>query len=290
MKYTYSDEEEEEGYSDSTNRRSTRYTGTHTPAETGPTVTQSGRQVRSRQGGTYGESMLSGRQTPAVVDGAHDGTEENTEGDDESVGRRPRRGAAASNSTNGRVAKGGRHIEGYNSVDELSDEEDASEQDYGDDEEDDDHLSVASDDDEKDEASDEEEVEDELDLDDATQEKKKLVVKLTVKTPTPERKNTTRLSHTSDEKLGELAEPATETPTANEATDQAVPGSVSLPSVTDSTAKVNGDMKVAKPIPQSKPETSKLASHSPSLTFRGSPEKPQPSFSPASINVSQNGS
>jgi hypothetical protein len=39
---------------------------------------------------------------------------------------------------NGWGAKGGRHIEGYNNVDEMTsdDEDDASEQDYGDDEED----------------------------------------------------------------------------------------------------------------------------------------------------------
>lgn len=51
MKYTYSDGEED---SDSGSRRSTRNA---TPLETGPTITASGRQVKPRVGGVYGESM-----------------------------------------------------------------------------------------------------------------------------------------------------------------------------------------------------------------------------------------
>jgi hypothetical protein len=124
MKYTFSDEDDE-AYSDATStRRSTRNTGTHTPVEpSGPTITQSGRQVKSRQGGTYGESMLSGQVANA---GAQSDEEEVLSG-------RPRRAAAANNTMSGWKAKGGRHIEGYNDVDEMtSDEEgDASEQDYG---------------------------------------------------------------------------------------------------------------------------------------------------------------
>jgi hypothetical protein len=57
MKYSYSDEEDE-GSDFSGVRRSTRNSGISTPAETGPTVTQSGRQVKSRIGGMYGETML----------------------------------------------------------------------------------------------------------------------------------------------------------------------------------------------------------------------------------------
>lgn len=292
MKYTYSDEEDE-GYSDSTSRRSARNTGTHTPADTGPTVTQSGRQVRARQGGTYGESMLSGTQAPTTDEPAHEGTVENAEEDDESVGRRPRRAAAAvAVAVNGRVAKGGRHIEGYNSVDELSDEEDASEQDYGDDEEEDDHVSVESDVEDNDELSDEEDVEDEMELDEGLQEKKKLVVKLSVKTPTPERKNAVKLSLTPETSFGELPKPDTATTATNGTSDQAVPGSVSLPTTTEPEVKVNGNSEAAKPIsiPQPKPEVPKVTPLSPSLTFRGSPEKPPHAFSPAPINVGQNGS
>jgi hypothetical protein len=86
MKYTYSDEEDE-GYSDATStRRSTRNTGTHTPAEpSGPTVTLSGRQVKSRLGGAYGESLLSG--APAITAGGFDGTSEEPEGEEGTGGK-----------------------------------------------------------------------------------------------------------------------------------------------------------------------------------------------------------
>ena len=180
MKYTYSDEEDE-GYSDATtSRRSARNTGTHTPAE-GPTVTLSGRQVKSRQGGVYGESMLSGTHTPAVTVGGFDGTSEEPE---EGAGGRPRRAAAVNASSKGWRSMGGAHIAGYNSVDEMndSDEDDASEQDYGDDEEEDDAVILESDNDEVD-PSDEDD-----DINDGEDEKQTLVVKLPVKTPTPERK------------------------------------------------------------------------------------------------------
>ena len=201
MKYTYSDEEDE-GYSDTTSRRSTRNTGTHTPAEpAGPTVTLSGRQVRSRQGGAYGESMLSGTHTPAITVGGNDGTSEEHDEDGDIVGRRPRR-AAAVQGQNGYKSGGGQHIEGYNSVDEMDDEDDASEQDYGDDEEDD-HISIESDVEESDDLSnDDDEMEDDL-LDDQSR-KKSLVVKLPVKTPTPEKKAAIKKSPAPEEKSGKL--------------------------------------------------------------------------------------
>lgn len=50
MRYTYSDDE----YGSDSKRNSE----TSTPLETGPTVTASGRQVKARVGGAYGESML----------------------------------------------------------------------------------------------------------------------------------------------------------------------------------------------------------------------------------------
>lgn len=58
MRYTYSDDEDD-GSDALSSRRSTRQSGVSTPAElTGPTVTASGRQVRSRLHGMYGESIL----------------------------------------------------------------------------------------------------------------------------------------------------------------------------------------------------------------------------------------
>lgn len=61
MKYTYSDEED--FLSDGTStRRSARQSGRETPADgQRATVTASGRQVRPRAGGMYGESLLSGQ-------------------------------------------------------------------------------------------------------------------------------------------------------------------------------------------------------------------------------------
>lgn len=56
MKYTFSDEEY--GSDELSSKRSTRNSGFSTPLETGPTVTASGRHVKSRVGGMYGESML----------------------------------------------------------------------------------------------------------------------------------------------------------------------------------------------------------------------------------------
>ena len=57
MKYTFSDEEDASDAPSS--RQSTRRSGFSTPAEhAGPTVTASGRQVKSRLGGMYGETIL----------------------------------------------------------------------------------------------------------------------------------------------------------------------------------------------------------------------------------------
>ncbi|KAK6584584.1 hypothetical protein PZA11_002808 [Diplocarpon coronariae] len=185
MKYTYSDEEDEV-YSDfTTARRSTRHTGTHTPAESsGPTITQSGRQVKSRHGGAYGESMLSG--TGSITVSGFDGVNDEPS-HDESIGGRPPRRAAA---INGQASKTqpGLHIEGYNNVDEMtSDEEgDASEQDYGDDEEE--EIPLESDVDDQDDLSD---LDEDEEIDDG--ERKKLIVKLPIKTPTPEKKTNIKL-------------------------------------------------------------------------------------------------
>lgn len=127
MRYTFSEEEDDEGYSDDTStRRSTRNTGTHTPAD-GPTITQSGRQVKSRQGGAYGESMLSGQVTNGDAATA---TEEMSGEVDEIAGGRPRRAAVTNSAKNGYPKK---NIDNYNDVDDMSSDEegDASEQDYG---------------------------------------------------------------------------------------------------------------------------------------------------------------
>lgn len=62
MKYTYSDDEDIFSDGLPSTRRSTRNTsGVSTPPEpSGPRYTASGRQIRSRAGGLYGETLLSG--------------------------------------------------------------------------------------------------------------------------------------------------------------------------------------------------------------------------------------
>ncbi|KAF8865928.1 hypothetical protein BDZ45DRAFT_701030 [Acephala macrosclerotiorum] len=267
IKYTYSDEDGEDIYSDATTtRRSTRNTGTHTPVEPiGPTITLSGRQVKPRQGGEYGESMLSGAH--ATTAGSYAGTSEEPE-NETGTGGRPRRAAAVNHGTNGySKAKGGRHIEGYNNVDEMTsdDEDDASEQDYGDDEEEDDHVSLASDGDDQDDIS---ENEDE-DMEDV--EPKKLIVKLTVKTPTPERKTMIKLrfspekdKETKSNALFSNASNVDQTRTANGQTSgHAVSTSANVEKASTPVESHAMDMAPKSPRPVKSP-----------LAFRGSPEKP----------------
>lgn len=112
MKYTYSDDEDIFSDDMPSTRRSTRnLSGVSTPGEhAGPVFTASGRQVRARAGGIYGESMLSGqRRDDAVSTGSQNG---------ENEGRRPQR------STRGQAngyATGNRNL-----VDEMDDESDAA--------------------------------------------------------------------------------------------------------------------------------------------------------------------
>jgi len=266
MKYTYSDDEDEV-FSDTTgSRRSTRNTGSHTPAEpVGPTVTLSGRQVRSRVGGLYGESVIAG--THAVADSRGD-VELDEESED--VTSRPRRAGASSRGRD--WASKGKHIEGYNSVDEMDDDEedDASEQDYGDDEEDDDQVSLASDIEEPEEET------DEIEQMDDDEEKKSLIVKLPVKTPTPEQKSTIKLhlspkSKSNSDIVAPRQDLSPYTPT--EVTSEG------------KTILAEADKKM-KPI--SITTKSIQTQLSPTLTFRGSPEKA--STLPPSINVGYGGS
>ncbi|KAL3426946.1 hypothetical protein PVAG01_00455 [Phlyctema vagabunda] len=264
MRYTYSEDEDEgESYSDATtSRRSTRNTGTHTPAEGlgQPTVTLSGRQVKPRQGGEYGESILGGAQTRTATASVSGGNSEEPE-NNELNGTRPKRGAAAA-ASRGWASKG-RHIEGYNSVDEMSDEDedDASEQDYGDDEEEDDNVPIESDVDDVDDLSDEDDEVVEAD------EKKSMIVKLQLKTPTPEKKKSTIKIN-----MNRL----TESPKKERDGSPQPPVKESNDSHTEPTEPI--DMTPQSPVKQALPSP-----WSPSLATRGSPEK-SAAF-PASINV-----
>ncbi|KAI9791972.1 MAG: hypothetical protein M1816_003241 [Peltula sp. TS41687] len=139
LKYTFSEEEDEEQDSDArpatrrTNGRSDKSTPSAEGAE-GPVFTASGRQVKSRIGGVYGESMLSGRgtgntvvfaNTAAAAAVAGGESEKSGEGQQESPsGGRPRRTGLRQPSS-GKGSGGREHIAGYNEVDEMDDEEDA---------------------------------------------------------------------------------------------------------------------------------------------------------------------
>ncbi|PWY70227.1 hypothetical protein BO70DRAFT_322071 [Aspergillus heteromorphus CBS 117.55] len=72
LKYTYSDDEDIFSDDLPSTRRSTRNTsGVDTPPDpTGPRYTASGRQIRSRAGGVYGETLLSGNREDVLSEEA----------------------------------------------------------------------------------------------------------------------------------------------------------------------------------------------------------------------------
>lgn len=156
IRYTYSDDED----AGSDVRRSERQSGISTPAEpSGPTFTASGRQVRSRHGGTYGESVLSGQQNDAEQRSSEN-ADAAVEGHGEPVARgRPSRAAQPPEASRPR---GGKHIEGYNSLDEMDDESEATssgnEWDGGDEDDDADDQADDEDEDEDIDPSDEDDV------------------------------------------------------------------------------------------------------------------------------------
>ncbi|CAD0110179.1 unnamed protein product [Aureobasidium uvarum] len=161
IRYTYSDNEDE---SDATgSRRSARHSGHSTPADSGPVVTASGRQVRPARTGIYGESLLSGQaETPDYAASETSRTS----------GRATRNSTRLSPLNEDRKRKS----RGYNSMDEDSDEDDApssgNEWDGGDDDDDneEDDVDMADGEDE-----------DDMDLDQDA--KRSLIVKLKVRKP-----------------------------------------------------------------------------------------------------------
>ncbi|KAL8683733.1 MAG: hypothetical protein Q9186_000367 [Xanthomendoza sp. 1 TL-2023] len=180
MKYTYS--EEEDGGSDAlSTRRSNRQSGFSTPVEPArPTVTASGRQVKSRYGGAYGETVLSGQRDngrePSI--GGGDGARD--DGDAHTAGMRPGRATRGK-----RKPRGGAHIAANNSTEEPDDESDATnsgqEWDAGDDNEVDDHA----DDEVEDEEMNDNISEDEIALNEGSLQPRSLVVSLRYAKTTP---------------------------------------------------------------------------------------------------------
>ncbi len=131
MKYTFSSDEEDDDSAPVTRRRSSRQSGVSTPSVgSGQAVfTASGRQVKPRVGGVYGEKMHSGQTrgvTPAAsvasfVENGANGA--NGAIQPETSGRTRRSGLRQSMAKH---AAGGEHIAGYNEVDEMDDEEEAA--------------------------------------------------------------------------------------------------------------------------------------------------------------------
>lgn len=123
MKYTFSDDEDETSDANSV-RRSARQSGRDTPAgPAGPTVTASGRHVRSRGLGLYGESLLSGQATGDETPATGDYVRSDASEEPHPAHGRATRAAAKADHTLPRKRK---HIETYNSVDEMDDEDEAS--------------------------------------------------------------------------------------------------------------------------------------------------------------------
>ncbi|KAL8772649.1 MAG: hypothetical protein Q9209_002310 [Squamulea sp. 1 TL-2023] len=178
IKYTYSDEEE--GGSDAlSTRRSNRQSGVSTPAEhTRPTVTASGRQVKSRYGGAYGETIINGQQQNGrALSVGGDGAEEG-----ENLGVAGVRGGRA---TRGRTRLRAKSIlDGDLSTEELDDGSDATdsgqEWDGGDDDADD-----HADDEVEDEEMNDDISEDELAMDGVLHQPRSLVVSLRYANATP---------------------------------------------------------------------------------------------------------
>ena len=124
MRYTYDeaedeDEDDNENFSDATsNRRSARQSGRSTPADVGPQYTASGRQVKPRQGGEYGASLLSGQaETP------DDFGPDYSESKDASDSEQPVRGGArAGRATRGAV-NGGSSLKKRKRINDDDDDE-----------------------------------------------------------------------------------------------------------------------------------------------------------------------
>ncbi|KAJ9196383.1 hypothetical protein DTO164E3_5884 [Paecilomyces variotii] len=125
LKYTYSDDEDifSDGLPPSTRRSTRNASGVSTPGEpAGPTFTASGRQVRTRAGGIYGESMLSGQRRDDDASAAQNSSE---------TGRRTR---------NGWSSRANRYGDSDDEMDEGSDgASSGNEWQGGDDEEEEDH-------------------------------------------------------------------------------------------------------------------------------------------------------
>ncbi|EMC97428.1 hypothetical protein BAUCODRAFT_575349 [Baudoinia panamericana UAMH 10762] len=136
MRYTYDDEDQAFDSDATSTRRSNRPSARGTPlADSGPTYTASGRQIRQPRQGEYGESLLknnlaldedelgpsSGYHNGLVGDDEDDGSEPPT-----THGRATRLGGRSAQANGADDASARNHIDGYNNIDAMSDEDDAA--------------------------------------------------------------------------------------------------------------------------------------------------------------------
>ncbi|GAB7343695.1 hypothetical protein MBLNU457_1679t1 [Dothideomycetes sp. NU457] len=168
MRYTF-DEEDGDDIDELGPRRSGRHSDRSTPND-GPTVTASGRTVRPRGGGMYGESLLSGQATDATTPATND-YEDSEMSEMPRTSGRVNRASGRLGELNGERKR--KQREGYNEVDQMSDEEDAASS-----------AGWNSDDNEEDaqdDIMDEDEEDDGLSEEDLDLEPQSLVVKLKVR-------------------------------------------------------------------------------------------------------------
>lgn len=131
MRYTYDEDggdedEDDNSFSDATStRRSARQSGRNTPADVGPQYTASGRQVKPRQGGEYGASLLSRQaMTPDELGPDYDEDKEASDSE-QPVRGGARTGRSTRNAANSGLKKRkriGEDDDGESSLGDMSDD------------------------------------------------------------------------------------------------------------------------------------------------------------------------
>ncbi|KAI9722095.1 MAG: hypothetical protein M1828_004909 [Chrysothrix sp. TS-e1954] len=126
MNYNFDDQVDDEDSEASgfAARRSTRQPRNATPDD-GPTMTASGRQVRSTFGRTYG-SRLDPSNARGGSSAPSDGRDEAASDDPDHSLRTNGRLKRSANAAFGASSRAGRHLSDYNDVDEMEDEEEAA--------------------------------------------------------------------------------------------------------------------------------------------------------------------
>ena len=118
MRYTFDDDDDGADEDELAPRRSTRNSDRSTPAE-GPTVTASGRTVRPRGGGMYGETLLSGQAS----DGNTPMTNDYVDSEDVEHAHGTRASGRFGGMNGSRKRK---YLDGDNDTEQMSEEEDAA--------------------------------------------------------------------------------------------------------------------------------------------------------------------